>query len=154
MIGTLSFKQYSDILGEAQIAGIEALSPLICMYNTLQETNISQGERFTKVFKNQIDATYSYIVQKHADIDIDMRRCVTSLNNHILKLYGSEYNYQNLDEFLEDQYLEANPVYASMSRFLGYPVTLEGEKSAFWKDVDDNWEDVVLNWDKIGWSNF
>jgi hypothetical protein len=155
MIGTASYKVISDTLGEAQRLGIDALSPFQCMMDNLQRMDISTSERYRKVFFNSLMATYSLIFNKHATLNNPMINAVRSLNDHVLRLYGEQYGYTTIDEFLEDQYLEADPTFASMSRFLGYDVTIEGTKAARWQDIDDNWEDVdQVVWEQLGWSNF
>lgn len=150
MIGTVSYKVISDILGESQRLGSDALEPFNCMITNLQNMNISSSERYRNVFFNSIVSTYSLVANKHANLNQPMINAVNALNQHILTHYG----YATIDAFLVDQYLEVDPTFASMSRFLGYTVTLSGTKAAQWQDIDDNWEDINIAWDKLGWSNF
>ena len=150
MIGTVSYKIVADTLGESQQLGIDALEPLNCMISNLQSMRISRTERYRNVLFNSIVSTYSLIANKHANLNQDMINSVRSLNDHILNKYG----YETIDEFLIDQYIEVNPVFASMSRFLGYEVNEVGEKSARWKEIDDVWANVDISWNKLGWSNF
>ena len=155
MIGTVSYKVIADTLGESQQLGLDALEPFNCMLNNLQNMDISRSERYRNVFFNSIVATYSLIANKHANLNNAMINAVTALNDHVLRLYGSQYGYTSIDEFLLDQYIEVDPTFASVSRFLGYDVTQTGTKAARWKDIDDNWEDVdQVVWNQLGWSNF
>lgn len=154
MIGTNSYKFVSDALGESQRLGFDALEPLVCMRDIVLNTDISKSERYTRNLLNMISATYSHIALKHANLDDSMRDAVTALNQHVLTLYGDLYGYSNLDEFLEDQYIELDPMYAAISRYLGFPVTIEGTKAARWRDIDDSWKDVDITWSRLGWSNY
>lgn len=154
MIGTASYKTISDILGESQRLGSDALEPFNCMIENVQNMDISSTERYRNVFFNSIVSTYSLIANKHSNLNQPMIKAVNALNQHILTHYGSQYGYATIDEFLADQYLEVDPTFASISRFLGYNVTLSGTKAAKWQEIDDNWESINIAWDKLGWSNF
>lgn len=153
MIGTVSYKTVADTLGEAQQLGLDALEPLVCMISNLQTMNISRSERYRNVLFNSIVSTYSFIANKHANLNQPMINAVRALNQHVLDNYGPQYGYETIDEFLVDQYIEVDPTFASVSRFLGYDVNQVGTKAARWRDIDDVWSEVDIPWSKLGWSN-
>lgn len=153
MIGTASYKVIADTLGEAQQLGIDALEPLVCMIENLQSMRISRFERYRNVLFNSIVSTYSLIANKHANLNQPIIDAVRTLNDHVLDNYGPMYGYETIDEFLVDQYIEVDPTFASISRFLGYQVSEVGNKAARWKDIDDTWSDVHIPWGNLGWSN-
>lgn len=153
MIGTASYKMITDILGEAQQLGIDALEPLVCMITNLQSMDISRSERYRNALFGSIVSTYSLILNKHASLNQPMIDAVRSINEHVLDKYGTEYGYSTLDEFLLDQYIEADATFASISRFLGFDINTVGNKAARWKDIDDDWENVDIKWENLGGSN-
>lgn len=153
MIGTVSYKIIADTLGEAQQLGTDALEPLVCMLTTLQSMRISDFERYRTVLFNSILATYSLVANKHANLNQPIIDAVRTLNDHVLRNYGPLYGYETIDEFLIDQYIEVDPTFASISRFLGYEVNEVGNRAARWKDIDDKWSEIDISWSKLGWSN-
>jgi hypothetical protein len=153
MIGTASYKMITDILGEAQKLGIDALDPLVCMITNLQSMDISKSERYRDVLFGSIVSTYSLILNKHASLNQPMINAVRSINQHVLDKYGAEYGYLTLDDFLLDQYIEVDATFASMSRFLGFNINTVGTKAARWRDISDQWQNVDIKWGKLGGSN-
>lgn len=150
MIGTATYKVLADTLGEAQLLGTDALEPLNCMISNLQTMDIGTQERYRNVLFNSIVSTYSLILNKHRNLNTPLSTAVSDLNDHVLRYYGAEYGYESIDEFLLGQYIQVDPTFASVSRFLGYDVNQTGNKAGRWEDIDDNWEDVNVPWEVIG----
>jgi hypothetical protein len=151
MIGTVSYRFATEIISEAQDLGELAWDGLICQKEKLFESNINTRERFRRELFASLSATYGLIAQKHIRSNPVMLQMVKALNDHVLV----EYDFLTLDEFLVDNYMEVPPTYAALSRFIGYTVTEEGTKSAFYTDITpDTWDIVDLNWELLGWENF
>jgi len=153
MIGTYSYRLITEVLSEVQDLGDEALQSLLCVRTLLLNASINPRDHYRRELYAMLDNTYAYIATKHTIPSSPMISVVKSLNDHVLRFYGEEYGYTDLDEFLADQYLQVPQTFADLSRWIGYEITEIGDKSANWEDIDDNWEDVDLDWDKIGWEN-
>lgn len=153
MIGTATYRHITEVLAESQDLGDLALEGLFCARDSLFSANINTRERFRKELFSYMNNTYSYILTKHIRADRSLMAMTTAINNHALEFYGKEYGYETMDEFLLDQYLEAPTSFAALSNFVGFGITIIGDKAARWQDIGDGWDSVDITWDKIGWDN-
>lgn len=153
MIGTASYRYVTDLIAEIQDLGDEALTPLLCVRENLLISDINPREMFRRNLYAMLDNTYAYIATRHTIPSTTTIGFVQSLNNHVLRLYGDQYGYETMDQFLIDQYLQVPQTFGDISNWIGYKITEIGDKAANWIDIDDDWTDVDIDWDLIGWEN-
>jgi len=154
MIGTYNYRLTAETIAEAQDMGSDALSGLLCMRSELLGADVNQYNRFRRHLVNSIDATYNMIAIKHVNLSRPIQKFVRTLQEHVLRHYGSDFGYTTIDEFLIDQYIQVPQTFADISSFLGYPITEVGTKAARWRDFDDvQWDEIDLSWERIGWDN-
>lgn len=152
-IGTYDYRVIAETISESYDLGKESLSPLICMFNNIQNTDINSRQRHKTELESFIRKTYAYIIYKHLDNQQTTYNAIRALNNHVLREYGSAYGYENLDEFLIDQFLEVPLTYAILSEQVGFTISVIGDARARWSDIHILWKDVTLPLNRIGWEN-
>ena len=153
MIGTATYRHITEVLAEIQDLGDLALEGLLCSRDALFAADVNPRERFRRELFAMMDNTYSFIALKHIRANTSLLNMTKALNDHVLDFYGDLYGYTTIDEFLNDQYLEVPTSFASLSNFIGYGITSIGDKSAKWEDIGDNWQDVDIGFNLIGWEN-
>ncbi len=152
-IGTYDYRVIVDKISEAYDLGKESLAPLICMYNTLQNTDVNARQRHKTELESYLRRTYAYIIYKHLDNQQSMYKAIRALNDHVIKTYGEAYGYTTIDEFLIDQFLQVPLTYAILSGQVGYTITMVGDSKARFADINILIKDINLPWNKIGWEN-
>lgn len=152
-IGTYDYRVITEAIAESYDLGKECLNPLVCMYNNLQNCDVNIRQRHRTELESFLRRTYAYIIYKHLDNQQSMYNAVRTLNTHVMREYGAAYGYDNLDEFLIDQFLEVPLTYAILSEQVGYTITVIGDARARWSDMHLLWKDITLPMNKIGWEN-
>lgn len=152
-IGTYDYRVITEKISEAYDLGKQSLGPLICMFNTLQNSDVNVRQRNRSELDSFLRRTYAYIIFKHLDNQQSMYNAISSLNSHVLREYGEAYGYEDLDEFLIDQFLEVPLTYAILSEQAGYTITVIGEYKARLVDINLVMKDISLPFEKIGWEN-
>lgn len=152
-IGTYDYRVITERISEAYDLGKQSLGPLVCMFNTLRNTDINARQRHKTELESFLRRTYAYIIFKHLDNQQTMYNAIRALNEHVLREYGEAYGYENLDEFLIDQFLQVPLTYAILSEQIGYTITVIGDSRARLIDIGLLMKDITLPWDKIGWEN-
>lgn len=149
MIGSGTFREISEKISEGYSLGIESLQFLTNSKDILSNSNINEQDYQKKSVISIINATYSNIVIRHINPNRKLINAVKSLNKHVLEKYVCD----NLDQFLESQYIEVPEYYAYLSGIAGYDVSRIGSASARFSDIDDTFNNVTLPFYKIGWYN-
>jgi len=152
-IGTYDYIYAAEKISEAYDLGRQSLSPLICMFNTLNKTDVNAKQRHKMELESFLRKTYAYIIFKHLDNQQSTYNAIRSLNEHVLREYGEAYGYESLDEFLIDQFLEVPLTYAILSEQAGYTITVIGDSKARLIDINSPIKDITLPFNKIGWEN-
>jgi len=152
-IGIYDYRIVTEKISEAYELGKISLSPLICMYNTLQNTDVNVRQRNKTELESFLRKTYAYIIFKHLDNQQTTYKAVRNLNDHVLREYGNIYGYETIDEFLVDQFLEVPLTYSILSAQVGYTITEIGDSSARFKDINIPLKDINITWEFIGWQN-
>lgn len=152
MIGTYDYVITAEAISEAYDLGQQSLAPLICMFNKLQSSDVNPKQRQKTELESYIRTTYAYIILNHLTNQQTLLNTVKSLNAHVLKYYGEIYGYENLDDFLSGQYLSVPITYASLSRQVGYPITVVGEYGFTFADIIALWGDIDIPFNSIGSS--
>jgi len=150
MIGTYDYRISSEIISESYNLGQEALFPLICMYNKLQETDINPNQRHRAELQSYLRTTYSFIVLNHLNNQKATIDVMNALGKHVLDNYGSLYGYQNLDEFLLGQFLNVPLSYALLSRQTDYPITIISDENSSYEDINIPWGEINIPFDRLG----
>jgi hypothetical protein len=149
LIGTYDYRVITESISEAYDLGKQSLAPLVCMYNTLQNTDINVNEYHRKNLESFLRQTYSYIIYKHLDNQQSLFSTVRELNAYMLE----KYNYQTLDEFLIDQLIEVPLTYAILSEQVGDIITVIGDSKARMIDINITIQDLLIPINRIGWEN-
>lgn len=152
-IGTYDYITIAETISEAYDLGKQSLSHLSCMFNNLQITDINVRQRHKTELESFLRSTYSYIIYRHLDNQQSLYSAVRGLNDHVLREYGQAYGYEDLDEFLIDQFLEVPLTYAILSDQVGQSITVIGDSKARWSDINISWKDIDLPYNRIGWEN-
>lgn len=152
-IGTYDYRVITESISEAYELGREALSPLICMYNTLQNTDVNPRQKDKLELESYLRKTYAYIIYKHLDNQQSIYNAIRSLNDHIIDQYGPIYNYSSIDEFLIDQFLEVPLTFAILSEQAGYTINVIGDSKARFSDINLLIKDINTPINRIGWEN-
>jgi hypothetical protein len=154
-IGTYDYRVIVDSISEAYDLGKEALYPLTCAWNNIENADINTRQRQKTELQSYLRRTYALIIFKHLDSSHQqsLLNAISALNNHVLDKYGEAYGYQDLDEFLIDQFLSVPITYALLSTAAGQTITIVGESRARWKDINILWSDITLPMNRIGWEN-
>jgi hypothetical protein len=149
MIGTANYRFAAEVFAETRDLALDALSPLLAMRNALDDSDVNEQDRSRLHLRGVINSTYSHIVGKHVRPGQRVLNAIRALNQHVLDYY----NHSNIDDFLEEQYLEVPVSFAFLSDLAGYPITVVGESSARFKDIDALFQNIELPFNRIGWSN-
>lgn len=149
MIGTVNYRFASEVLGSCKDLATEALSPLLDMRSFLDSSDVNPQDRNRQQLRSLIAATYSHIFVKHVIPRQILLNAVKSLNDHVLKYY----EFDNIDSFLQANYIEVPSSFAYISSLVGYEINEIGESSARFIDIDSDFMDINLPFNRIGWSN-
>ena len=152
-IGTYDYRVITEKISEAYELGNEALSPLICMWNNIQNADVNERQRHKTELQSYLRRTYAHIIFKHLDNPQAVYNAIRALNTHVLDKYGEAYGYEDLDSFLIDQFLSVPLTYAILSENAGYTITMVGDSKARWSDINIPWKDITLPMNKIGSEN-
>ena len=149
MMGTANYRFASEVFAETRDLALDALSPLLSMRDAINNSDVNEQDRNRLQLKAMIESTYSHIVAKHVRPGQRVLNAIRALNRHVLDYY----NHTNIDDFLEEQFLEVPVSFAFLSDLAGYPITIIGDSSARFKDIDALFQNIELPFNRIGWSN-
>lgn len=152
-IGTYNFRVLTEGISEMFDLGVLSLESLYGMNQDLQLSRANTNSTAFADLQNAIIHTYGFILNRHINNIPSIIDAVVSLNLHIRDTYGVLYEYQNMDEFLLDQYLSVPVTYADLANYAGFSITVIGSRKGLWQDVDDLWPDVTLTYEEIGSIN-
>lgn len=152
-IGTYDYRFLVDSISEAYDLGQEALGPLICMYNTLQQTDINQRQRHRNELESSLKQAYAFIIQKHLNNQQTTYNAIRALHEHVMNTYGVIYEYEDIEAFLNDQFLQVPITYAVLAEQVGYQISAVGEYRARMRDINLPFQDISLPMNRIGWQN-
>lgn len=152
-IGTYSFRVLTELISESYDLSISTLKYLNGVSTSIYNTDVNDRKLPVANFKTCILKTYSSIVRDHIATNVSVLRAIEALNNHVLTTYGEIYNYENLDEFLVDNYIDVPTTYAELSNLVGFSLTEIGDKKAGFQDINFLYSDIDKPYDLIGWEN-
>lgn len=152
-IGTYNFRVLTEGISEMFDLGVLSLKSLYGMNQNLQLSRANVNATARVDLQNAIVHTYGFIIQRHINNIPSIMDAIVSLNLHIRDTYGDIYDYQNMDEFLIDQYLSVPVTYANLSNYAGFSISVIGSKKGLYADIDDYWPDVELTYEEIGSVN-
>jgi hypothetical protein len=157
MIKPGEYKIITNIIGDTLSSTKGAASHVLNIANILLQTDtLKQAQTFLGVYSSTSN-TYNTLMQTTETYPRSLKEIVNILNSHVIKRYKNK----NIDEFLEENFLEVNEEFSIISNTLGYNITKIGDMAARWSDIDvpideigsgEN-ADINLTWDFIGGTN-
>ena len=157
MIKPGEYKILSNLLDDCLFSTKKAGFHLLDIFNTLSDTDTQKlAQSFTRI-TTATSTTYSSIMTEVTTYPTSLLSYTIALHRHVLK----NYNVNNIDEFLEENYLEVGPDFTDMCNTLGYSITRTGHMSSRWKDIDLKIDEIEtglysgldLTWDFLGGTN-
>jgi hypothetical protein len=143
----------TELISESYDLSFQTLKYMNGMSTNLYNTDVNSRKSSVANFKNNIVKTYSLILYDQVIQNTTILNAVRSLNNHVLNTYKSVYGYETIDQFLQNQYLQVPTSYAALSDLVGFDIQNIGNKKCAYEDIDDNYEDIELDYALIGWEN-
>lgn len=119
MIRSADYKFISDSLGLAKSDGFYMASALIDMRNDLRDNELSVVDLDKQYLDKAITDTYRIIVNSHLNINIEMRRLVSSLQNHVRR------HYADVNDFLNEKNIKVSQDFADLSSLCGFEIDPE-----------------------------
>lgn len=152
-IGTYTFRLLTEHISESYDLTFSTLKNLRGMYEILQNTQSNAVRGTVTDLKTQIITAYQKIILGQIINNRDIIGAIAALNSHVLSRYGAEYGYEDLDEFLVDQYLSVPLTYATLSDLAGFNIQVIGDQKATFSDIEHSYEEITKPYDLIGWEN-
>jgi len=116
MILSERYKTIADLINNAQDRGSEVASHVLSMDTTLSNSEISALSIDRQRLEDQIDVTLDIMTKYHQDYTKQMTDFVYALQKYI------DDNYTSVNDFLSDNNIKVLPVFADISRTVGYPI--------------------------------
>ncbi len=116
MISANRYKTIADLIDNAQSRGTDIIQYLDNMLTTLSDSEILEESTDRQRLESQINTTSDVMINHHQSYTRYMRDFVFALQKYI------DDNYSTVDDFLSDNGIKVLPIFADISRVVGYPI--------------------------------
>ena len=119
MINPSLYKSLSDMLGELDTLGVEALSHNTYLAASIDNINVSSLDSLkTSIMKRNLDQISGNIQTNHVNLSVELRNMVVALQKTAL------LSYQTVDDFLFDNDVLVSSSFAALSDKCGYNISI------------------------------
>jgi len=112
----ITYKTVADLINNAQKIGAETVTYFDSMIDTLSSSEILEESTDRQRLESQINVTSGVMTNYHQLYTRQMKDFVFTLQKFI------DDNYLSVNDFLSDNNIKVLPIFADISRTVGYPI--------------------------------
>jgi hypothetical protein len=116
MISANRYKIIADLIDSAQSRGTPIAQYFSNMLETLSSSEMIEDSTDRQRLESQINTTLDVVDRYHQSYTRLMRNFVFALQKYV------DDNYSTVDDFLSDNGIKVLPIFADISRVVGYPI--------------------------------
>ena len=157
MIKPGEYRIITNLIEDCLMSTKKASEYISNVVSVLTETDTQVQSQSFLGLHSSATVTYSLVADEERNPPSSLRSYIIAVHSHIFK----RYNLKNIDDFLEENFMEVNQGFANLSNSLNFKITRVGSKIGGWSDIDANIDDLDkrihsgsdLSWESIGGTN-